>query len=170
MSGYLELGCRGVLAGVLLVSLAGKLRGRAAYAAFVAATKSLLATGDRQAGVLAPLTIAAEIGTVVALAIGPAGLVAAAALLGCFTGALVLALRRGSVAPCRCFGASTTPIGLHHVVRNVVLIGLAAAGLIAGAAPGDPPVEPAALAITALAVGVCVLVTARLDDLVDVLT
>jgi uncharacterized membrane protein YphA (DoxX/SURF4 family) len=169
MSGYLELGCRGLLAGVFLISLAGKLRGRAAYAAFVAATASLLATGGRQARVLAPLTIVAELGTVVALAIGPFGLVAGAALLGCFTVALVLALRRGSAAPCRCFGASTTPIGLHHVVRNVVLAGLAVAGAIAGSVADDQPIDPAALAVTALAVAIAVLVTVRLDDLVDLL-
>ncbi len=167
MSGYLELGCRGLLAGVFLVSLAGKLRGRAAYAAFVAATASLLATDGRQARVLAPLTIAAEIATVGALAVGTAGLLVAAALLGCFTVALVLALRRGTTAPCRCFGASTTPIGVHHVVRNLVLAGLAVVGSIAGY--DGAPLDPAALVVTALAALVCVLVTVRLDDLVAVL-
>lgn len=174
MSGYLELGCRGLLAGVFLVSLAGKLRGRSEYSAFVTATASLLATGHRRARVLAPLTIAAEIAIVGALAVGPAGLLAAAALLGCFTVALVLALRRGTTAPCRCFGASTTPVAVHHVVRNLVLAGLAIAGSVAGYAGAgaslDPaPLDPAALVVTALAALVCVLVTVRLDDLVAVL-
>lgn len=166
MTGYLALGCRWLLAGVFLVSLFGKLRGPAAYTAFVAATASLLATGTRQARVLAPLTIAAEAATIVALGFGRAGLVAAAALLGCFTIELMRAVRRGSAVPCRCFGASTTPVGVHHVVRNVVLIGLAVAA--AGFAGDDAPLDPGALVVTALAAAVGVLVTARLDDLVAV--
>jgi hypothetical protein len=98
----------------------------------------------------------------------PVGFVLAAGLLACFTAALVRTLRRGSTASCHCFGPSTTPVGVHHVARNLVMIAVAAAGLIADLSLGTQPYRPAGIAVTGLAVVVCVLVTARLDDLVAV--
>jgi len=169
VSTYLELGARCLLAGVLLASLGGKLRGRAAYSDFVTATGSLLSTSAQRAAVLAPATIAAEIGTVVALVVDPAGLLAAIALLGSFTAALVAATRRGSAASCHCFGATDTPVGAHHVARNIVLIAAAAVGWVAAATGAAEPLDPAALAVTVFGAAVCVLITARLDDLVDLL-
>ncbi|MFC4947013.1 MauE/DoxX family redox-associated membrane protein [Pseudonocardia sp. GCM10023141] len=169
---YLALACRGVLGGVLLVSLFGKLRGREAYRGFVTATATLLATTAGAARVLAPLTIAAELAVVGALAVEPlvpAGFVGAGALLCGFTVALVRALRRGAGVPCRCFGASTTPIGIPHVVRNVALVAVAALGFVVGAAVDPAPYEPAGLALCALAVAGCLLVTTRLDDLLYLL-
>lgn len=53
-------------------------------------------------------------------------LVAAALLVG-FTTLLVLRLVQGRRPPCACFGAWTTkPIGWGNVVRNLVLLGIAA--------------------------------------------
>ena len=53
---------------------------------------------------------------------------AAAALLVGFTTLLVLRLLQGRRPPCACFGAWTTkPIGWRNVVRNAVLLALAAA-------------------------------------------
>lgn len=169
---YLVLGCQGVLVGVFLVSIVGKLRGRGAYREFVSATASLLAAGHRTARVLAPLTITAECTVVLALALPGAarlGFAMAAALLCCFSVALVRAIRRGSAAPCRCFGASSTPVSSHHVVRNIVLIATAAAGVIIDLAVDSEQLEPAGVAVVGLAVLACVLLIARLDDLVTLL-
>ena len=53
-------------------------------------------------------------------------LVASALLVG-FTTLLVLRLVQGRRPPCACFGAWTTkPIGWGNVVRNLVLLGVAA--------------------------------------------
>jgi uncharacterized membrane protein YphA (DoxX/SURF4 family) len=53
---------------------------------------------------------------------------AAAALLVAFTTLLVLRLVQGRRPPCACFGAWTNkPIGWGNVVRNAVLLALAAA-------------------------------------------
>ena len=53
----------------------------------------------------------------------------AVALLGSFTALLVLRLRQGRRPVCACFGRlSRRPIGWSSIVRNVVLISLAAAG------------------------------------------
>ena len=129
---YLVLACRGVLVGVFLVSLAGKLRSRTAYQEFVSATATLLSTTVARARQLAPLTIAAELVVVCTLAIEPfvrPGLVMAAALLLCFTMALFRALLRGTTTPCRCFG-KPTPLTPTHALRNIALIAIAMTGLI----------------------------------------
>ena len=56
----------------------------------------------------------------------PVALVAAALLVG-FTTLLVVRLVQGQRPPCACFGAWTTkPIGWRNVVRNAVLLALAA--------------------------------------------
>jgi hypothetical protein len=50
----------------------------------------------------------------------------AVGLFVAFTGMLVLRLAQGKSPPCACFGSlSSKPIGAGHIVRNVVLIGLA---------------------------------------------
>ena len=50
----------------------------------------------------------------------------ALALFGTFTALLVLRLAQGKRPPCACFGSlSSKPIGPGHLVRNMVLIGLA---------------------------------------------
>jgi hypothetical protein len=181
---YLELGCRGVLAGVFLVSLAGKLRGPAAYRGFVTATGELLGVGARRARSMAVLAVVAEgavlgllvvgLGTELAApgtgwagraVVGWLGFGGAGGLLVGFSGALVRALRRGTGGACHCFGASTTPVGRHHVVRNAVLLLVAVVGLAAGPGGGGS-YQVAGVAVTGLAVAACVAVTARLDDLV----
>ncbi|WP_028927911.1 MauE/DoxX family redox-associated membrane protein [Pseudonocardia acaciae] len=170
---YVVLGSRTLLAGVFLVSLAGKLGGRRAFRSFVAATAALLAVQTRSARVLAPLTVAGEGAVVVALALPGlvwVGFVVAAALLCCFSVVLAGAIRRGTRTPCRCFGAGSAPVGGHQMVRNLVLVAVAAVGLVGGlTAGGDRGYEPAGVALVAVVAAVCVLVTARLDDLVALL-
>lgn len=50
-----------------------------------------------------------------------------AGLLMAFTGWMIVAIRKDDVPTCACFGSmSKKPIGWRHVVRNTVLIALAA--------------------------------------------
>ena len=57
--------------------------------------------------------------------------VVAILLLAVFTVLIVSKLRRGEHPPCACFGAwSATPIGPRHVLRNLVLIAVAAVAAI----------------------------------------
>lgn len=88
-----------------------------------------------------------------------AGAMLALGLLVAFTAGLANALRRGSHVPCHCFGASSAPIARNHLVRNVLLLGTAAAAL----APASTSI--AAAAAGAL-VGVAILAW---DDLVALL-
>jgi uncharacterized membrane protein YphA (DoxX/SURF4 family) len=48
--------------------------------------------------------------------------VAAAILLSCFTGALILALNRGAGIGCGCFGCSSAPISCWTIGRDIILI------------------------------------------------
>jgi hypothetical protein len=167
---YLVLGCRGLLAGIFLVSLFGKLRGRAAYGEFVTATGTLLLVSHRAERVLATLALTAECLVALMLVVPvpvAVSFAAAIALLCSFTGALVRALRRGEDTSCHCFGASTTPIGAHHVARNLVLIAIAAAGLTVELLTHPSRYQLAGIAITVLTVLPCLLLVTRLDDLVE---
>ena len=165
--GYLTLGCRLVITGIFLVSLGSKIRGRAQYREFVAATAALTGARASRARRLAGLTVAAE-GAVALLtalpATAPAGLLLAVGVLGVFTYALVRVLRRNRVVTCRCFGSSTTPVGVPQVVRNVLLMLTAVTGLVAGS---GSIVDVGGVAVTAFAAVICVLLLARLDELVD---
>ncbi|KAA8882082.1 hypothetical protein F3087_39195 [Nocardia colli] len=169
---YVVLSCRYLLGGVFLVALVGKLRSRAAYSEFVAATGALLGVGDRIARWAAMSTVVAEAVIVCALIAEPTarvGLGLAALLLGCFSVALTRALRRGSTTPCRCFGASTTPIRIEHALRSAVLGVLALGGLLLDLTLETHRYELAGVAVSVPAVAAGILLTTRLDDVADLL-
>ncbi|MBE8526059.1 methylamine utilization protein MauE [Amycolatopsis sp. H6(2020)] len=164
---YLLIACRTLLLGVFLAALAGKVRRRAAYRDFVASLRALGVLPGRLVAVTAAAVTAAEAAIVVLLAVPgtvPAGFLLTAVLLTAFTTGIVVAVRRGTTAPCACFGASVTPLGRVHVVRNLVLLGTAGAGLaVAGAGGGGGEFAGAALAVAAAVVALVPVL--RLDDL-----
>lgn len=87
----------------------------------------------------------------------------ACSLLAAFTAAVGVALRRGRRAPCRCFGASSTPIGPRHLVRNTALLAIVVLGLTAP--EGLPP--PAGLAVAAVVGLVGAILIVSLNDIID---
>jgi hypothetical protein len=166
---YVLVGCRSLIVLVFVVSAVSKLRSRQAYAEFVVATgrlspRPVAATTARR---LAAVAVAAEL-AVVALALVPAtvpaGFGAAAALLLVFTGAILLALRRGVRAPCRCFGSSEQPLGYAQVVRNAVLLAVATLGLAGGLATAPSP-ELAGALVAVVAGGVAAAMVVVADDI-----
>ncbi|MEU4834045.1 MauE/DoxX family redox-associated membrane protein [Streptosporangium sp. NPDC023615] len=175
---YVILGCRLLLLGIFLASLAGKVRSRQAFREFVAATATLLAVPSAPARRFALLAMAAEAAIVVLLAVPPtvpavapptlpAGFALAAVTLAGFGYALARALRQGRTAPCRCFGASSAPVGRRHVIRNLVLIAAAATAAVAALGGAPQAVETPGVVITALAALVCVVLVTRLDDIAE---
>lgn len=175
---YLLLGCCLCLAFVFGLSAASKTR-RAAFREFAesAGPLQILPTGLRSPAAVA--VVAAEVALTGALLVGAgaaftpslrfvatAGLVLAVLLLLSFTTVIALTLRRGIRKPCKCFGATTTPLGRAHVVRNGLLLAAAVAGLVAGAT-GTATAEPAGAAVAAVVGVVGGLLIARFDDLVD---
>ncbi|MET7724682.1 MauE/DoxX family redox-associated membrane protein [Streptomyces mirabilis] len=86
-------------------------------------------------------------------------------LLAAFTTGIVRALRSGTKASCACFGVSTAPIGRRHVVRNTVLLALAAFGLAAALAGTPAPTQAAGVLIAAFGALVGALLVIFTDEL-----
>jgi hypothetical protein len=170
--GYVVLGCRCVVGLVFVVSVVGKLRGRRAYAGFVAATGRLgpgWVVSRVPSDVLAGGVIAAEAAVLVLMVLPGtawAGFVLAGLLASAFAAAVLAALRRRDRAPCHCFGGSARPIGGVHLVRNVVLAAAAGLGLAAGAAAAGP-LEPAGVVVAVVAGAVVAAVVVTADDVAD---
>lgn len=140
---YLVVGARALLGLVFLVSVAGKAAGRSAFAAFVGSVRSLGVVPPVLVRPVARTVIAGEGAVCVLMAVPArggvtAGFVVAAALLTAFTVGIAAAVRRGAIAPCRCFGPSPTPLGIPHIVRNAVLCAIAVAGVLAVPADARP--------------------------------
>ncbi|TXS52287.1 MauE/DoxX family redox-associated membrane protein [Streptomyces sp. t39] len=158
---YLLFGARCALALTLLASVTGKLRAPGGLHRTVA---DLDIVPRRHAGRVAVGVVTAETAAIVLVWLpGPAGAAAflgAAALIAAFTAVLVVLIRRDDDVSCACFGASRTPVGRAHLVRNGVLLavcGLGAVAAAAGAGAALPP-EPAA----AFAAGLVAVVTGAL--------
>jgi methylamine utilization protein MauE len=172
---YLVLFAAVTLGEVFAVSLIGKLPGRTAHPAYVRATGDLLpARAASAAGPVALGVLVAEGVAVVLLVLAPVlGLSLAAGLLFVFTIALTGALRRGSRTACRCFGASSRPIGPVQIVRNLLLAVVAVSGAVAAAAgPGAGlPTGPelGAASVTVLAATVFAVLMVAAEDLADLL-
>lgn len=96
----------------------------------------------------------------------PFGFASGALLLSVFTVAIAAAMSRGDRVPCRCFGASTTRLGLPHVARNLALVAVCATGLVATVSATGPVRHPAGIATALVCAATVVGLAARLDDLV----
>jgi uncharacterized membrane protein YphA (DoxX/SURF4 family) len=167
---YVLFGCRCLLTGVFLVSTVSKVRGSAAYSNFVSATVSMLGIEVSQARALAPVVIGSECLAVILLTIPRtlvSGFILSAILLGSFLISLTRARWRNIEVNCNCFGSSDHGVGIHHIVRNVVLIAIAATGygLATNSADFDDS-RAVGLLITILAVVPCLCTVVFLDDLI----
>lgn len=167
---YLATGLRCLIGTVLLLALCGKAARRGGFGAFVSSLRGLRLLPARYARPAAVAVVAGEGAVVVALALprqaaAAWGFSLAAALLAVFTAGVGLALRRGARAPCRCFGGAAEPLGRHHLVRNVLLTGLALLGAVISAAE-PPPADPAGTAVSAAAGVVLGGLVAVLDELI----
>ncbi|CAB4870954.1 unannotated protein [freshwater metagenome] len=61
----------------------------------------------------------------------PVPVLIALAMLGAFTGLLVVRLAQGQHPPCACFGSwSARPLSWRHLVRNAVLIAVGVVALV----------------------------------------
>jgi hypothetical protein len=157
---YFILASRAALAGVLLMAACGKLR-RAAAREFAGSVAAMAFVPTALAGPITVAVLVTELATS-ALLLTPhtavLGLVLATALLVGFTAALVDMRRRG--VGCRCFGtAPTAPVGRAELWRNGLLLGLAAATLVAAtrvAPPATPTSSDGVWMIVAVSSGLAV--------------
>ncbi|MEU8172870.1 MauE/DoxX family redox-associated membrane protein [Microbispora hainanensis] len=168
---YLFAFCRLLTGIVFLMSAVSKLRGRAAYEEFTAATRALVRLPARP---VAALVVTAEAAVAPLLAWPPtvlAGFCLALGLLVAFTVAIAVALRRGRRVSCRCFGASAVPVGPGHLVRNAVFLAAAAAGAVqAGAGTVLAGLGPAGFAAVALAAGAAAVLLSAIGEIAGLFT
>jgi uncharacterized membrane protein YphA (DoxX/SURF4 family) len=143
MADGLALASRLVLAAVFAVAAVTKLRDRAALA------RALAPFGVPRG--LAGLVPSAEVVIAVMLVVGRGVLapVAALGMLGLFTAAVIVALRRGTAVPCPCFGRSAAPVSARAIARNGWL---GALGVIATGSTAHP--RALTVAITVFVLGV----------------
>lgn len=167
------VGCTALVAVVFGFAAVGKLRGRSAWADFVATTGAMLPTRRPPAAQVAVVVVGAELATtllaVAALVTGAAAVelaafCCAAVLLVAFLGGIAGVLRAGRAVRCRCFGSGGAVFGRNHLVRNGVLLLLVACGLIAGSTGPHPPLDTAAL-LACCAGATAGLVVAHWDEL-----
>jgi hypothetical protein len=162
-----EIALRVVLGVVFAVAFGSKLRSRAAYAEF---TDSLSDIGWLRGPVRAAASVAvpaAEAAVVVLLALPwtvLGGWVAALTLLAVFTVVTGREAARGHRVRCRCFGAGAARIGPAQLVRNVLLVAAALAGLVIE--PGSHGAAGAAGLVVAVGIALLAAVALiRWDDL-----
>ncbi|WP_418955694.1 MauE/DoxX family redox-associated membrane protein [Streptomyces tritici] len=164
---YLGLAARLLLVLVFLAAVVGKTRRRPAFTGFAASLAALRLFPRGLATPVAAATVGAEALTAVLLAVpatAAAGLGLAIAVLAAFVAGILAARRGGRLVPCHCFGATSAPLGLPHVIRNALLVAVAAVGLAAlTAAPGA--VHPGGLALAAGTAAIGALMVVRMDDL-----
>ncbi|ADB34984.1 hypothetical protein Kfla_5981 [Kribbella flavida DSM 17836] len=155
-----------LLAAVFAVSVAGKVRSRSAFAAFVRSVPGF-GVPARLAGAVAVAVTVTEAGVVALLAWSllaggrGIGLWAAAGLMAVLTVGVLRAVLRGEGARCRCFGQQDSPLSWVHVGRNAGLLLVAGGSAVAETAAA----EPHTLAVAVPLAGLLALVVVRLEDL-----
>ncbi|WP_327586835.1 hypothetical protein OHA25_07360 [Nonomuraea sp. NBC_00507] len=163
---HIEIFARCLIGLVFCASAIGKLRGAEAFLAFERSVRDLRLLPLATIRPTARAVVGAEL-TVPVLVTVPytaqAGLATTLLLLTGFTVVVVLMLRRGTPASCACFGASGAPYGRRHVVRNLVLLTVAAAGIVTP----ESALHPAGLAIAIVAAILASAVVVTLDELAD---
>lgn len=153
---------------VFALALISKVSSRSAWAAFVVSLQRMDVVASAWTRAAAVATVVAE-AAIVMLALVPvrqAGTVAfvlAAGLLGALTAAIARVIRRRTAVPCRCFGASDTPLSMQHVARNLTLAVIAVLGLAGSLAGGG--FQAPMVAVIALAGVLIGLLVTRWDDL-----
>jgi hypothetical protein len=167
---------------VFAVAASSKVRSAAARRAFSASLRATGLVATRLAGPVAIAIGVAESVIVLGLGwavvatlaplpggyhIGFATLPATALVLAVLSSGVAWALRRGTNAHCACFGAAARPLRGLHLVRNGVLLLVAASAFVLHVTTRGDEVESigAVLGMTCGAIAGAVLI--RLDDVVD---
>lgn len=166
---YVEFGVRFALGLVFLISSVSKVKSRDSWVAFTESVRELGVRRDGLVPTAATVVVLAEFAIVILLAVpisgaAVAGFGLAAGLLLIFGAAIATTLRRGVRTSCRCFGTSAAPLSGWHVVRNAVLVLVAAVGAIAATRTGSA--QAAGLAVAACAGLLGGGLVAVLDDVV----
>jgi hypothetical protein len=151
---YVALICRCLMAATFGFSAFSKIKNGAAFREFTTWLGGVPPVSRRTELPLAAILVAAELvvaGAMIAPGTVRPGFLLAALLLIVFAAGIYAALRRGFREPCRCFGASTTPLGWSQIVRNAVLVLVAASGAITQGSHGAVAVPGVILSLATAA-------------------
>lgn len=165
---FLALSSRCLIGVIFVVSAWAKLRSPAAFREFAAwlAGLPVIRPGPRRA---APWLLAGAEAAIVVLVALPwtaaAGLALALVVLIVLAAGILAALRAEMRTRCQCFGRQGSPLGTRHVVRNLLLALVAAAGLLAVLTAAPVRADPAALALSLGGAGTAALLVLFMDDL-----
>jgi hypothetical protein len=167
---YLAIGIRCLIGALFLASAISKVSTRGAFGAFVSSVRGMRLLPPGRARPVAIVVVVAEFGVCVLLAVPVAaatvaGFMVAAGLLAVFAIGITVAIGRGARVPCRCFGASTTPLGPRHVARDAGLAAVAVAGAVVALSTG--PVHAGGAAVAALAGLLLGGLVLAIDDIVE---
>lgn len=153
--------CAALIAVVFAIAAHGKVRSADDFATFRLGLVRFGVPSRWATRTLACALVAAEMAVVGLVFVEPtAGFALATGLLLAFSVGIAIALLRGDLAPCQCFGRSAAPLGRWHLVRNAVLVLAAMVGAITPV-PGDLP-SLVMLALVGAATGLAI---TRWDDL-----
>ncbi|GAA3211763.1 MauE/DoxX family redox-associated membrane protein [Actinocorallia longicatena] len=170
---YIGITSRALLFAVFAMAVRGKAADRDSFASFVSSMTAMGLPAAFRNSRFAMLVVACEGSTAILLAIpstltGAIGCVMAAGQLVAFALAIQVSVRSGGDTSCRCFGASSAPLGTPHVARNLVLALCALLGAAATLAGGALTAGP--LLVGGLAGLLAGFLVTRLDDLVALFT
>lgn len=150
MAPYLALTSQVLVGLVFLTSTTAKVRSPAAYRDFRAWIGALPAG----AGWMAGAVVATEVAIVVLLTLPGAaimGMALAAFISLVFATETVVVIVRRLEISCRCFGRSTSAMGMPHVIRDLLLAGVAMGGAVAMLDRGDSAIAVPAVIVCAMA-------------------
>ncbi|WP_371877595.1 MauE/DoxX family redox-associated membrane protein [Pyxidicoccus parkwayensis] len=164
-----NLGCRLMLATVFALAALGKARGRKPFDDFIQTLENFGFPHSLAGAPLAATLILAEAASALLLLVGVmAGYVLALALLAGFTLGIAWVMHRGEKVACKCFGASNTPVGAAHLVRNGLLLTITVVGAVSH--PSGSGGLAVGMGVIAGTAGVLAgLLVTRWDDLVFLL-
>lgn len=161
------VGSQAAIAVTFAWSALSKVVGPAAHRDFRHWVGTATGVPTRFAAPVAALVVALEAAIAAAVlvpALAAVAFAAAVLLLAAFTVGTHRMIRRRVTIPCRCFGAGTRPPGPIHLVRNGLLMAVAAAGFASWPAAATPPL-PALVLAAAIGASVA-LVCVNLDEIV----
>jgi hypothetical protein len=162
---YTVLACRALIFLVFTVSVIAKVRGRGAYREF-GSWLAALPVPLARTRVLPAIFVAAEAAIAALTAVPYAAMTGLALAAGCIVAmavSTVVIMRRDARVTCWCFGPSRRPLGARHLVRDGVLLLIAAAGAVRADLGAASPAG-IALSLTAALTGATFLVFT--DDLI----
>ncbi|MFG1711057.1 MauE/DoxX family redox-associated membrane protein [Nonomuraea sp. M3C6] len=166
---YVSISARYLLAVVFLIAVSGKLRSGKAFQAFTTSISELDVLPRRWTRRVATIVVAGEammpILLLAHLRTALIGLILSGTMLSAFSVAITLSLRKGIKASCRCFGASSRRLGRAHLVRNLILIGVAAIGAVT--AISQSLADTPGYVLSAIMGAMIGLVFTMLDDVLD---